>query len=62
MPNDILKLLEGGIDLVLLGGEAFRGKEWQDNDNLAQSDERIKALLEDASFREVAKEAFIQQI
>ena len=38
MPNDILKLLEGGIDLFLSGGETFRGKKWQDTDNLAQRD------------------------
>ena len=28
MPNDILKLLEGGIDLVLSRGETFRGDKW----------------------------------
>ena len=27
MPNGILKLLEGGIDLVLSGGETFRGEK-----------------------------------
>ena len=62
MPNDVLKLLEGGIYLVLLGGETYRGEKWQDNDNVAQSDERIKALLGDKSFREDAKEAFIQHM
>ena len=61
IPNNILKLLEGGIELVLSRGETFRGEKWQDKDNLAQSDKRIKSLLEDASFREDAKEAFIQQ-
>ena len=30
MPNDILKLLEEGIDLILLGRETFRGRRWQD--------------------------------
>ena len=62
MPNDILKLLEGGIDVVLSGGETYRGENWHDNDNIAQNDERIKTLLEDTSFREDAKEAFIQQM
>ena len=62
MPNNSLKLIEGGIDFVLLEGEAYRGEKWQDNDNLAQSDKRIKALLEDESFRGDAKEAFIQQM
>ena len=42
MLNDILKLLEGGIDLVLsAGGETFRGKRWQSTDNIAQRDEQI---------------------
>ena len=27
MSNDILKLLEGGIDLVLSGGETYRGEK-----------------------------------
>ena len=61
MPNDVLKLLEGGIDLVLSGGEIFRGESWYDTDNIAKNDERIKTLLEDTSFREDAKVAFIQQ-
>ena len=51
MPNNILKLLDGGIDLVLSGGKMYRGKKWQVNDNLAQSDKRIKALLEDKSLK-----------
>ena len=62
MSNNILKLLECGIDLVLLGGGAFRGKKWQDEDNLAQNDERMKAGQEDASFREDTKELFIEQM
>ena len=62
MPNSILKLLEGGIDLVLSGGKTFRGEKWQDKDNMAQNKERIKVLLEDSSFREDVKEAFIQQM
>ena len=35
MHNIIFKLLEGGIDLVLLGGDTFRGDKWQDKDNLS---------------------------
>ena len=62
MPNDILKLLEGGIDVVLSGGETYRGENWHDNDNIAQNDEIITALMEAPSFREDAKGAFIQQI
>ena len=62
MPNDILKLLEGGIDLFLSGRETFRGESWYDTDNITQNDERITALMEDPSFREDAKEAFIQQM
>ena len=62
IPNNILKLLEGGIELVLSRGETFRGEKWQDKDNLAHSDDIIKALPEDASFREGAKEAFVQQM
>ena len=42
MPNGIVKLLEGGIDLVLSGGETFRGEKWQDTDNIAQKDELMK--------------------
>ena len=45
MPNDILKLLEGGDDLVLSGGGTYKSEKWQDNDNITQSDERINALL-----------------
>ena len=41
MPNIILKLLEGVIDLVLSGGETYRGEKWYDKDSLAQSDVRI---------------------
>ena len=62
MPNDILKLLEGGIDLVLSGGETYRGEKWYDKDNLAQSDVRMKALLEDNSIQKDVKQAFIQQL
>ena len=62
MPKDILKLLEGGIEVVLLGGETYRGKNWHDTDNIAQNDKQIKTLLEDPSFRDNAKEAFIQQM
>ena len=62
MQNEILKLLEGGIDLVLSGGEIFRGEKWQDQDNIAQKDERFTTLMEDPSFREDTKGAFIQQI
>ena len=58
----MLKLLEGGIDLVLLRGETFKGERWHDVDNISQNDKRITALLEDPSFREDAKEAFIQQM
>ena len=56
MPNDILKLPEGGIDLVLSGRETFRGERWHDTDNIAQNDERITALLEEPSFRVDSKE------
>ena len=59
MLNDILKLLEGGIDLVLSGREIFRGQRWHDTDNIAQNDERIKAMLKEPSFREDAKGVFI---
>ena len=52
----------GGIDVVLLGGETYRSKNWHDTNNTAQNGERIKTLLEDTSFREDAKEAFIQQM
>ena len=62
MPNNILKLLDGGIDLVLSGGKMYRGKKWQVNDNLAQSDKRFKSLMEDESFREDVKEVFTQQM
>ena len=62
MPNDTLKLLEGGIDVVLSGGETYRGEHWHDTDNIAHNDERIKTLQEDTSLREDAKEAFIQQM
>ena len=62
MPNNIMKLLERGLDLVLLGGKTFRDEKLQDKDNLAQRDKRIKALLEDSSFREDAKETFIRQM
>ena len=62
MPNDILKLVEGGIDLVLSGRETFRGYRRLGTDNIAQRDERIKALLEDSIFREDAKKAFIHQM
>ena len=62
MPKNILKLLEGGIDLVLSGRETFRGERWHITDNIAQKDERITALLEDPSFKEDGKEAFIQQM
>lgn len=62
IPTDILKLLEGEIDINLYGVETYRCEMWLGNDNLAQIDERIKALLEDESFREDAKEAFIQQM
>ncbi len=46
MPNDILKLMEGGIDLVLSGGETYRGENWHDENNIAQNDERITVLME----------------
>ena len=62
VPNDILKLMEGGIDLVLSGGETHRGENWHDENNTAQKDERITVLMENTSFREDAKEAFIQQM
>ena len=63
IPNDILKLIEGGIDVVfLLGGETYRRENWHDKDNIAQNDERITALMENTGFREDAKEAFIQQM
>ena len=62
VPNDILKFLEGGIDLFLSGGETFKDERRHDTDNIAQKDERITALLEDPSFREEAKEAFIQHM
>ena len=62
MPNDILKLLEGGIDVVLSGGETYRGENWHDNDNTSQNEERITALMENTGFRDDAKEAFIQQM
>ncbi len=62
MPNDILKLMEGGIDLVLSGGETHRGENWHDENNTAQTDKRITVLMENTSFREDAKEAFIQQM
>ena len=35
IPNNILKLLEGGIDVVMLGGETYRGENWHDNDDIA---------------------------
>ena len=59
MPNNILNLTEGGIDLVLSGGKTFGGERWQDTDNIAQNDERIKAMLKEPSFREDAKGVFI---
>ena len=62
MPNDILNLLEGGIDLVLSGRETFKGERWHDTDKIAQNDERITALLKDPSFWEDPKEVFIQQM
>ena len=62
MTNDALKLLEGGIVLVLSGVETYRVERWNGNDNLAQSDVKIKELLEDNNIREDAKEAFIQQL
>ena len=62
MPNDILKLLEGGVDLVLSGRDTFRGESWYVTDNIAQNHERIAALMEDTCFREDAKEAFIRQM
>ena len=61
-PTNILKLLDGGIDLVLPRGETLRGERWQDTDDIAQKDERITALLEDPCFREVAKEAYIKHM
>ena len=62
IPNDILKLLEGRIDVVLLAGDTYRGENWHDKDNIAQNDERITALTENTGFREDTKEAFIQQM
>ena len=44
------------------GGETYRGENWHDENNIAQNDERITALMENTSFREDAKEAFIQQM
>ena len=44
------------------GGGHSRGEKWQDTGNIAQRDERIKALLKDISFKEDAKEAFIHQM
>ena len=46
MPNDILKLIEGGIDVVLSGGETYRGDNWHGKNNIAQNDKRITALME----------------
>ena len=60
MPNDIRILLEGGIDLVLSGGETYRGENWHDTDNIAKNDKRITSLMENTGFRDDAKEAFIQ--
>ena len=61
--TELMRWIETQNDiLVLSGGDTFRGEKWQDKDNLAQSDERITALLKDASFREDAKEGFIQQM
>ena len=62
MPNYILKLLEGGIEVVLSGGETYRGENWHDKDKITQNDARITALMENTSFREDAKEAFIQKM
>ena len=62
MSNGILKLLEGQIDIVLLGGETYIGENWHDNDNMAQNRKRIIALMENTGFTEDAKEAFIQQM
>ena len=59
MPTAILNFFKGGIDKVLLGVETYRGENWHDNDNIAQNDERITALMEDTGLREEAKEAFI---
>lgn len=47
MPNDILKLLELGLDLVTLGGETYRCEDWNDTTNQAKTYERIKKALED---------------
>ena len=62
MPNNILRLLEGGIDVALSGGVTYRGENWHATDNIAQNEKRIKTMPEDPSFREDAKEAFIQQM
>ena len=62
MQNDILKLPEGEIDVVLSGGKTYRGENWHDKDNIAQRDKRITALTENIGFRENAKEAFIRQM
>ena len=40
--NDILKLLEDGIKVVLSGGGTYRGERWHDTDNIAHNDKRIK--------------------
>ena len=45
MPKGILKLLEGGIDVVLSGVETYRGENWHDKDNIAQNDDIILNLL-----------------
>ena len=62
MPNDILKLLEDGIDLVLLGRETFGGERPHDTVNIAHNDKRLTALMENPSFMEDAKQAFIQYV
>ena len=54
MPNDILKLLEGRIYIVLLGRETFRGRRWHATDNISQRDEIITALMKNTSFKEGA--------
>ena len=62
MPNDVLALLEGGIGIVLSGGETYSGEIWHNKDNIAQNNERITALMENTGFREDAKGASIQQM
>ena len=40
MTNDVLKLIDDRIDVVLSGGETYRGENWHDENNIAQKDAR----------------------